>query len=63
MNGVDASAALSLGSGPPDGPCRCWPQGSDARALEATCCLLGSLGGDGVSMGVGLTWAAAGAFH
>ena len=35
--------------------------GSDARALEATCCLLGSLGGDGVSMGVGLTWAEAGA--
>ena len=30
---------------------------------EATCCLLGWLGGEGVSKGVGLTWAEAGAFH
>ena len=31
--------------------------------MEATCCLLGSLGREGVSKGVGLTWAEAGAFH
>ena len=34
-----------------------------AVMLEATCCLLGCLGGEGVSKGVGLTWAEAGAFH
>lgn len=35
-------------------------RGSDARAVEATCCLLGSLRQEGVSKGVGLTWAEAG---